>query len=609
MPSKLQKRLAGYSDCSSKGIRKVKDLFKLVVNDAEIWNLAYNNIRTNKGAMTKGVDNTTADGHSEDRVLELMTQLRNGTWNPKPARRTYIPKSNGKLRPLGLPTFSDKLVQEVCKIILTAIYEPVFSKDSHGFRPKRSCHTALQPINKYWGATKWFIEFDIKGYFDNIDHDLLMQDLAEKIDDDRFLALIRKMLKAGYLEDWKYNKTYSGTPQGGVISPILSNIYLHKLDTFVGKLCEETRKGAKRKCNKEYRRLDMQTVRLKRRISVLDRDCPTRRTLLEELRKVTKEKENTRYGDPMDTEFRRLTYCRYADDFLLGYIGTKEEAEEVMAKIREFLKKERKLDCAEEKTKVAHHSKGVRFLNYDIRTTDRIEPIRKVINAEGKVAKQRITATQMFLFVPQDRCKDFVERHHYGSWGKEGKSLQRPYLLNNSEREIVTNYNGEVRGFCQYYKLAHNFNTGPLAQLYHIAQGSLIKTLANKFKTTQAKTYAKYRQSDRRLMIGNVKWFARKDVNREAPRSPETVDILKLFFPGRTELDQRQAARVCEYCGTEEGYFEVHHVNKLKDLKGREAWEQHMIARKRKTLVLCVPCHDLLHAGKLPSKRILSKAS
>lgn len=210
---------------SRKG-RRVNGLFRLLTNPEVLWKQAYANIYSNKGAITKGVNSNTLDGFSEERVNHLIRMLVDRQYCPKPVRRTYIPKKNGKMRPLGIPAGDDKLVQEVVRILLEQIYEPVFSENSHGFRPGKSCHTALRQVANTWSGIKWIIEFDIKGFFDNISHAKLLELLEKKIDDKRIISLVRKMLKAGYLEDWQYKSTWSGTPQGGVISPILANIYL-----------------------------------------------------------------------------------------------------------------------------------------------------------------------------------------------------------------------------------------------------------------------------------------------------------------------------------------------------------------------------------------------
>ena len=252
---------------ASKKGRRVNGLFRLMTNPEVLWKQAYANIYSNKGAITKGVNNNTLDGFSMERVNRLIGMLVDRRYCPKPVKRTYIPKKNGKLRPLGIPTGDDKLVQEVVRMILGQIYEPIFSENSHGFRPEKSCHTALQQVVKTWTGVKWIIEFDIKGFFDNINHSKLIELLQKKIDDARIIGLIRKMLKAGYAEDWKWSSTWSGTPQGGIVSPILANIYLHELDMFMKDMIICFNKGTRRNancceyCGKEGCRMEVHHIR------------------------------------------------------------------------------------------------------------------------------------------------------------------------------------------------------------------------------------------------------------------------------------------------------------------------------------------------------------
>jgi group II intron reverse transcriptase/maturase len=232
----------------------------------ELYLLAYGNIYSNKGAMTPGASEETADGMSEDKINQIIEAMRREKYRFSPARRVYIPKKNGRLRPLGMPAWSDKLVGEVVRLLLEALYEPQFSDSSHGFRRFRGCHTALREINNTWTGTAWFVEGDISDCFGSLDHEILLRILAEKIHDNRFLRLIRNMLKAGYLEDWEYHDTLSGVPQGGTVSPILSNIYLHKLDEFVEReLIPQYTRGALRAANPAYRQVDALLRRARRR--------------------------------------------------------------------------------------------------------------------------------------------------------------------------------------------------------------------------------------------------------------------------------------------------------------------------------------------------------
>jgi group II intron reverse transcriptase/maturase len=271
---------------------------------------------------------------SIERIEKLIGTLRDETYqpHPHPARRVYIPKKNGKKRPLGIPSFDDKLVQEVIRMILEAIYEGHFENSSHGFRPNRSCHTALTYIQNTFSGTKWFIEGDIKGFFDNINHEVLINTLKERIADEIFIRLIRKFLNAGYIEQWKYHKTYSGTPQGGIISPILANIYLDKLDKYMEEYIQSFNKEEKRSRTMEARRFQKKKSGLNRKLKV-EVDEKVRKQLIKAIRKIEKERIKTSYGNPMDEGWKRLKYVRYADDFLIGVIGSKAECTNIKADV------------------------------------------------------------------------------------------------------------------------------------------------------------------------------------------------------------------------------------------------------------------------------------
>jgi group II intron reverse transcriptase/maturase len=331
------------------------ELYRQMFNK-ELYLLAYGNIYANQGAMTPGAGSETADGMSEGKIDQIIELMRLERYRFAPARRVYIPKKNGKLRPLGLPSWSDKLVGEVVRLLLEAYYEPQFSGRSHGFRKGRGCHTALREIQATWSGTVWFIEGDICDCFGSLDHEVLLGILAEKIRDNRFLRLIRNMLKAGYLDDWEYHDTLSGTPQGGPVSPILSNIYLHKLDEYVEReLIPQHTAGTRRKANPRYQELAGQ-LRTARRHG----DRAAARDLLRQMRALP-------YGDPMDPGYRRLSYCRYADDHLLGFIGPKAEAEQIKQQLATFLRETLKLELNDSKTLITHaRTSAARFLGYDI---------------------------------------------------------------------------------------------------------------------------------------------------------------------------------------------------------------------------------------------------
>lgn len=299
--------------------------------------MAYANLYGNAGAMTQGTTKETVDGMSVARIERIIAQLRDERYRWTPVRRKHIAKQNGKTRPLGIPTWSDKLLQEVLRLLLEAYYEPRFSDQSHGFRPGRGCHTALLDVTQNGKGTKWFIEGDIKGCFDNIDHTVLLSILRERIHDNRLLRLIENLLKAGYCEDWRYWPSLSGTPQGGVLSPLLANLYLDRLDQFVeATLLPAYNRGDHRRRNSEWNQATCKTHYHRKHGNHT------------EARKWDKVRHAIPSCDPYDPNFRRLHYVRYADDFLLCFAGPKQEADAIKAQLKQFLHETLKLELSEE---------------------------------------------------------------------------------------------------------------------------------------------------------------------------------------------------------------------------------------------------------------------
>jgi group II intron reverse transcriptase/maturase len=602
----VMKRLESLGDYSKEG-KQINGLFRLMENEL-LWFEAYARIYANKGALTKGVNNNTLDGFSTERVAALRAQLRSGTYRPKPTRRVFIPKANGKKRPLGLPTGDDKLVQEVVRILLERIYEPIFSEDSHGFRPARSTHTALQQIDDTWDGMRWIVTVDIHSFFDSMNHEILMTLLAKKIADRRFLALIQQMLKAGYLEDWKFYGTYSGSPQGGICSPILSNIYLHELDTFMQSLKHEFQEGKKRRPDPRYGHYSYRIRKIRQQVDAATKDRATARQEIAALDRVRK---TLPAGDPFDPHFKRLKYCRYADDFVIGVIGSKAEAEVIMGKVKTFLTSTLKVTLAEEKSQLVHASKGMHFLGYKAAT----HAGRKIIRIKrGKRHTQmKSVSEQMQLHIPKGRFEKFCTVKKYGNY-QAFKALHRPLLLNLSEAEIILTYNAELRGIANYYALAYNVKAR-ISKLYRLWQLSLFKTLASKRKTTVKQVAVSLKLEDgsygihyqvkgeqRTLKLFRLKTWRRPMGMGVVDREPNVTR----FTLAKSELIQRLNASRCEYCETKTGPFEVHHVRGLKSIKsGKEVWQKIMIARNRKTLVLCKKCHRLLTAGKLPPRETL----
>ena len=573
--------------------KPLERVYKLLFN-RELYLIAYAKLYPNNGAMTKGVTEETIDGMSIQKIDRIIEQLRRETYYWRPARREYIPKKNGKHRPLGIPVWSDKLLQEVIRMILEAYYEPQFSEHSHGFRPKRGCHTALQEIQT-WKGTRWFIEGDISSYFDTIDHDVLITMLSRQIQDGRFIRLIKNMLEAGYLDDWKFHKTISGTPQGGVISPLLANIYLHQFDKWVGEeLIPQYTRGNKQKANSAYNRLS-------RRIK-----CYQDKGDYKKAHQLIVERRNLPSVDTYDTSYRRLRYVRYADDFILGFTGSKAEAKAIKKQIGDFLNTKLSLELSQEKTLITHATgESAKFLGYEIKA----QRVNDYIDNKGRRSVNGVIA----LFVPasviESKCHQYM---------KNGKSIHRNNLLHDDDFSIVQTYQQEYRGLVQYYILAQNLSW--FSKVYWYMETSLLKTLAFKHKSSINKMLAKYKttttstngrtvpclqvvvpREDKPPLVatwGGISLsYKKKAVIKDAPYQ---------VYGGRTELINRLLANKCELCGSEEN-IEVHHIRKLADLNKHNGklvpkWKEIMSARCRKTLVTCRDCHHAIHNGSINTR-------
>ena len=564
----------------------------------DIYYVAYQNLYANNGAGTKGVDNDTADGFSEDKVNAIIEALKSGTYKPKPVRRTYIKKKNGKMRPLGLPTFTDKLVQDVIRMILQAIYEPTFSYYSHGFRPGRSCHTALAQLKHEFIGAKWFVEGDIKGCFDNIDHSVLIEVIGRKIKDARFLNLIRSFLKAGYAEEWKYYGTYSGCPQGGIISPILANIYLNELDKFVETLKKDFDTKTPYTLTPEYIALQRKRAYTKKKIERRS-EGEERNKLIAYYAELGKQMRKTPAKLCND---KKLKYVRYADDFLIAVNGSKEDCEQIKAKLAEFIRETLKMELSEEKTLITHSNEPARFLGYDVRVRrdQQVKP--------WKNCKQRTMNNTVELLIP---FKEKVEKYLFGKnairqRADNGKlePVARVALTRHTDLEIVTVFDAELRGLCNYYFLASNYRN--LNYFSYLMEYGCLKTLAWKHKCKLSKIYDKYRIGAKRWGISYQTKAGRKirkltKFNEIDGKKCEDVmpTIVTMITKGRTTIDSRLKACCCELCGYEgkDRKYEVHHVNKVKNLKGKEPWEVVMIAKRRKTMVVCHECHQKIHHG------------
>lgn len=578
-----------------RGRRKLpcNELYRQMFNP-DLYLMAHGRIYSNHGAMTPGVTGETADGMSTEKIGRIIDAMRHERFRFSPVKRVLIPKKNGKTRPLGVPPWTDKLVGEVMRLLLEAYFEPQLSDRSHGFRPRRGCHTALGEVARTWTGTTWFIEGDIARCFDTLDHRVMLDTLSEKIHDNRFLRLVRNMLQAGYLEDWTWNATLSGAPQGGVLSPVLSNIYLHRLDTFVETvLMPEYTRGKLRARNPEYRRVE---AAIKRAYTRGDRM---------EARTLRRQLHNLPSQDMSDPGYRRLRYARYADDTLIGFAGPKAEAEEIKQRLTQFLRDDLKLELSQEKTLITHARTGAaRFLGYEI--TIRKDD-RRAERKQGRRRQRRSTNGTVALHVPKDvikaKCAPYLER---------GKPARLTSMLNYDDHTIVSIYGARYRGIVNYYLLAGDVFR--LNRLHWVMQSSLLCSLANKHRSTMSKTARKYKVTvdtpagPRKCLQVSTHVPGRKPLVAQfggIPLKRNKVAVLTDRDPAqrqprRRELTSRLLAGLCELCG-QTARTQVHQIRRLADLDrsgdARPEWAALMTRKRRKTLVVCPPCHEGIHEG------------
>jgi group II intron reverse transcriptase/maturase len=552
---------------------------------------AYAKLARNRGAMTPGVTAETGDGMCLAGIQAIIARLRYERYRWSPVRRIYIAtKRSRKRRPLGLPTWSDKLLQEVIRSLLEAYYEPQLSDHGHGFRPGRGCHTALTEIRRTWKGVVWFIEGAIAQCFDSLDHGVLMAILREKIQDHRFVRVIANLLKAGYLEQWVYHATLRGAPQGGVVSPILSNIDRDRRDQDVEQvLLPRYPTGKVRRPNRAYPRQQAEAARL---------ESWGYHT---EARACRKQMRMLPSGDPQDPGSRRLRYGRYADDVLLGFTGPRSEAGAIKHQLGNVLREQRRLTLSEENTLIPHgRTEAARVLGYNL----------LVFQADHKLDKagRRVINGKLGLRVPRD-----VVQAKSQPYKRHGKPIHRAEMAHDTVFSIVAHDQQGYRGLVEYYRMA--YNRSALDALHRVMEQSLTMTLANKLKTRVSTIYARYRHTiqtpdgprkvlqvivpreGRRPLVAQwggvpLKWRARAVLD----------DCPKPIWNGRNERLVRLLAATCELCGAQ-GDMAVPHVRALADLQqrgraARPAWMTQMAARQRQTLVVCAACHHSIHAGR-----------
>src|SRR6266446_82628 len=558
---------------------------------SETWlSQAWEEIRRNKGSQTPGVDNLTAEDVDLPRIHRLAERLRHGTYRPKAVRRTYIPKSNGKLRPLGIPSIEDRVVQQGLRMALEPIFEADFLRSSHGFRQGHSPHTALRDVARMYPRVSWVIEGDIVGCFDNIPHNGILKAVARRIADGKVLSLVSAFLTAGYMENWQYYRTYSGTPQGGILSPLLCNIFLHQLDEYMESLGAnrvQTKKESNLRRSAAYRKVDNAIFRARCKLRG-NPDRQARRELLTILEKLEKAMRHT----PMfETRHQtKLGYVRYADDFVILVNGTKEEAIDYKNKVEGYLST-MGLTLSEEKTSITHWEKPITFLGYHIHGIQRTNGVQ--IRAILSIPKEKERAIRRELV----RVASY---HHI------------------PEIDAMLSMNAKFRGWCNYYKYANN----PQEVFERISRkmwwcyahflarkhGESMKALlirAMKNGSSRVITKGTSKRGTFIIELGKGKRIyldvfppKSEEIRQLSNKETWAVDLKPVipekWLQGRSAATQLSAlARsggICQRCG-ENPARQVHHKNRMKSKRTTLAKVDSDRDQRDQAPALCKECH------------------
>lgn len=583
------------------------DLYRLMYRE-DLYIVAYERIKSKPGNMTPGTDEETLDGFSLETIRTITQEMRTEQFQFKPVRQQFIPKPNGKMRKLGIPCVRDKIVQEVMRMILEAIFdspqEPYFRNTSHGFRSNRSCHTALREFRGNWSSANWLVEGDIHACFDELDHHTLVTILQKKIQDQRFLNLIWKLLNAGYMDLHGVKKaSLIGSPQGGLISPILANVYLHELDEFVEKLRTTLEKGKTKHRDPSYQSI------LHKKQRMVDRG----ETKTKEFKEILKRMRATPSKQVNDPNFIRIKYLRYADDWVVGVSGSHALAEEIKQKIKTFLWENLKLTLSEEKTHVTNaRTEEAFFLGTVLKIgTGGNAKVTLQTTRTGKTFQRRSTGWQTVMKAPLPKLiKRLSDR---GFCTKDGKPSAKSGWTCLDVDQIIQLYSAVNRGMQNYYRFTDNWSR--LHRIQYILEYSLAKTLAQKYKSSVRKVFKRFGKGLTVTIQGKkgkadrkVSFYLNQDWTRERDAfqggNHPTIDLIQSAARMRT---RSKLGKPCCICGEDAGQIAMHHVRHVRKLTNkREATGFNHILRaiNRKQIPVCTVCHTKIHRGEYDSLKL-----
>lgn len=575
-----------------------------VICDANFLANCYGKIKSKPGNMTQGVDNITLDGISRSFIKDLSKSLIDESFQFKPSRRVNIPKANGKLRPLAIASPRDKIVHEAMRLSLETIFEPIFLNTSHGFRPGRSCHSALKEVSK-WNGVTWVIEGDIKSYFDNVDHHILATLLERKVSDQRFIDLYWKLVKAGYVERGFTHTSDVGVPQGSILSPILSNIYLNEFDIFMEKIIDKySTKGT------SVSKVNPAIVKYSDKLNQLHREYKISKDklIVKEIKQLRLERNklNSRIRNEI-----RIRYIRYADDWIVGIIGIKETANLIKELITQFLNDRLKITLNKEKTKITYLPNGrVKFLGciFTIIRGSQAKIVTRYNHKAKSMIKARINQRRVVFFAPYQEIllkladKGFLKNYTVHSGNLIPQAITKWIFLDH--RAILIRYNSIIRGLLNYYSFVDNFNIFTTIAGF-ILRHSCAHTLSRKLNLgSRASAFARFGKNltarskvkgkNKQMSLSIPKSFTKsKDFKRS-----EQTNIRDFMATLNYKIETQFAwADSCCICGLTEG-VEMHHLKHLrKDGDKPTGFLAIMSSLNRKQIPVCKTCHNKIHAG------------
>ena len=589
-----------------------KDLFRLLHND-EIWILAYENIKNNQGATTPGVDGLTFDGISFDALKRIQESVCSEQYQFQPVKQVFIPKSNKKLRPLGIPSAKDKIVQEVIRIILNAIYEPNFDSNSFGFRPKLGTHQALQHIEKTFRWVDWIIEGDILSAFPSIDHQILCKILEKRIGDSRFMRLIKKSLKCGVKQGRFLSYSPIGIPQGSIVSPILANIYYHELDLWVRKKAKELHVpiSKTKPRSQEYKNLEHLISKSSKELKKLSKDSQEYKSTV----KFLKLKRMERYSvSSLKEEKIEIKYVRYADDWMLGVKGDFRLASQLKEEIGEFLQTFLNQKMHPDKTKITDLRAGkATFLGYEIYLPKK-KGLCVFINKGTRTIRR--TNPVLRFDIPLDRLLSrMIDRGYIVRNEKGIRPISKQSYSTLEDETIVSHFRAVWIGLSNYYSGCTNL--GKLQYIYYLLKFSCAMTLAHRHRMSVRSVFTKYTKelkvhknkgsnsTDSKIVTfpNRTTWTIK---NRKWQINPFFIDPFRIFA-NRISISKLGCA--CVFCESRIN-IEMHHIHHVRKRGSRDSGfqgERNLFQRKQ--IPLCRICHQNVHKGEYDGPALAQKLS